>query len=71
MAAITTSIQETQTHNRINPSVTFWQRLETSARVMRESGKCEGDTETGEEDEECGELVAGEEDIAEEEDEVV
>ncbi|KAM2914209.1 hypothetical protein COP2_044764 [Malus domestica] len=73
MAAITTSIQEIQTHNGINPLVTFWQKLETSARVMRESGECavQGDTATGEEDEEYGEVVAGEEDIAGEEDEVV
>ncbi|TQD79461.1 hypothetical protein C1H46_034980 [Malus baccata] len=54
MTAITTSIQETQTHHGINPSMTFWQRLATSARIRRESGECtvQGDVAAGEEDEE-------------------
>ncbi|KAM1513505.1 hypothetical protein FF2_024760 [Malus domestica] len=75
MAAITTSIQETQTHHGINPSVTFWQRLATWARIGRESEECavQGNVAAGEEDEEYGEMVLGEvqEDIAREEDEVV
>ncbi|KAM2324306.1 hypothetical protein ACFX1X_023802 [Malus domestica] len=59
MATITTtSIQETQTHRRINPSVTFWQRLVTLARIRRESGECavQGDVAACEEDKECGEV---------------
>ncbi|KAM2416506.1 hypothetical protein ACFX1W_023460 [Malus domestica] len=58
MATITTSIQEIQTHHRINPSVTFWQRLATLARIRRESGECavQGDVAAGEEDKECGEV---------------